>query len=313
MAGYASYGDYPVTPGAYQTLCGGGFTIPLGATSAVRANGCIGYGQEDLGGVLTKLNPAGNALVYSTYLSGNNSNIITSVAVDSLDQAYVTGYSNSNCGPGPYYPNPDHPNVISCQPWGNFPITSGSAQDSSDQSVTGSHTFSFLTKFNAAGSALLYSSILSSQPGAKSNPEANTVAVDASQNAYIAGTTFQLLYTTTGAYQTSSSSPNGARAFAAKFDTVGKKILYSTYITGTDSTSNVGEQATGIAADPSGNAYIGGFTSECTFPTTVGVFEPQAFYPPGATNSCNAGVHHKLNPPAAPWSGPRFLATHLAA
>lgn len=296
VGGYTAFGDYPVTAGAFQVLCGGSFSVPPNATSAVRANGCNGAGQGDTSGVLTKLNPAGNALVYSTYLSGNNFTTIDGVAIDSLGQAYVTGFSNSNCGYGPYYPDPAHPYVESCQPWGNFPITAGSVQDSRDPIVTG-NTFVFLTKFNAAGSALLYSSILGVATGHTyiTGPQAYAVAVDSSQNAYIGGYTSSNFYTTAGAYQTSTARA-GVRAFAAKFDTLAMKIVYSTFITGTDDNSNVGEQVTSIAADAAGNAYVAGFTGECSFPTTAGSYQPQAYYPAGTQTSCGAGFVSKLNP-----------------
>lgn len=297
VGGYTAYGDYPVTAGAFQVLCGGSFSVPPFATSAVRANGCGGTGQGDTSGVLTKLNPAGNALVYSTYLSGNNFTLIDGVAIDSLGQAYVTGFSNSNCGYGPYYPDPAHPYVASCQTWGNFPITAGSVSDSRDQTVTGNLTFVFLTKFNAAGSALLYSSILgvATPPPYSTGPQAYAVAVDSSQNAYIGGYTGLDFHTTVGAYQESTARA-GVRAFVAKFDTVAMKIVYSTFITGTDNNSNVGEQVTSIAADAAGNAYVAGFTGECSFPTTAGSYQPQASYPAGTQTSCGAGFVSKLNP-----------------
>ena len=155
--------------------------------------------------------------------------------------------------------------------------------------------FAFLAKFDAAGANLLYGTLLGPTTKAQSTTTGYAVAVDAAGFAYIGGSTYTNLYTTTGAYQTVAANANGARAFAAKFDTVGKKIVYSTYLTGTDSASNVGEAVTGIAADASGNAYVAGYTAECSFPTTTGVFEPQASYPAGTSTSCGAGFITKLN------------------
>lgn len=291
VGGYTTYGTYPTTPGAFQSICGGYAVVPQGATSAVRANGCVGAGQADAGGVLTKLNPAGNALVYSTYLSGNNFNSISAVAVDALGQAYVTGTSNANCGPGPYYPNAANPYVLSCQSWANFPITTGSAQDSTNQAgPTGSNSFAFLSKFNATGTALLYSSILGNAvpTGSVANqPQGSAIAVDANGNAYIGGTANFTLYTTKGAYQAASPSNNGVHGFVAKFDTVGQKIVYSTFVTTADGTS---DNVAALAVDASGNAYVAGSTGSA-FPTTAGVFQPTT-----AGGNGTAGFISKLNP-----------------
>ena len=265
VVGYTTYGTYPVTTGAYQTICGAQFK--QNGPTLTRINGCAGAGQGDDGGVLTKLNPTGTGLVYSTYYSGDNGNVISAVAVDASGQAYVTGYTTSYnysgipAGPGDQ-----------C-----LPTTAGAAQTCETSSTGGGlRYFGFLAKFDAAGAHLLYGSLLGPTTLAQSTTTGNAVAVDAAGFAYIGGLTYNNLYTTTGAYQAATTGANGtAHAFAAKFDTVGKKIVYSTYLTGTDNTSNVGEAVTGIAADASGNAYVAGYTSEHSFPTTSGSFQPQ--------------------------------------
>ena len=298
VVGGTSSADYPVTAKAFQTLCGANFTVPPGTYTAIRIPGC--GSSTSTSGVVTKLNPAGTALAYSTFLSGDNFNTITAIAVDAAGQAYVTGLSNSNCGPGPYHPTGPGDNGQSCQPYFNFPITNGSAHDSANSSdgAAAGNTFSFLTKFNAAGSALLYSSILGvvGIPPYEQNVKGNAVAVDVSGNAYIGGMASRYLYTTAGAYQPVPGGTSGVRAFVAKFDTVAQKILYSSFISGTDNTSNANEQINGIAADAAGNAYLTGQTSQCTFPTTAGAYQTQASYPPGTVTSCDAGFVMKLNP-----------------
>jgi Bacterial Ig-like domain (group 3)/Beta-propeller repeat len=280
-AGYTTYGTYPITAGAFQTICGAQYS-PNGPT-VMRVNGCVGAGQGDEGGVLTKLNPTGTALVYSTYYSGDNGNVINAVAVDASGQAYVTGLTTSFNYSGAY---------------GNqcLPTTAGAVQTCETSSTGGgTRVFGFLAKFDAAGANLLYGSLLGPTTAAQSTTTGYAVAVDAAGFAYIGGSTYNNLYVTTGAYQTTATTANGDHAFAAKFDTVGKKIVYSTYLTGTDTTSNVGEAVTSIAADASGNAYVAGYTAECSFPTTSGVFEPQASYPAGTATSCGAGFITKLN------------------
>ncbi len=276
VVGYTTYGTYPVTAGAFQTLCGAQFD----QTTGKRINGCTGAGQGDAGGVLTKLNPTGTALVYSTYYSGDNGNVITAVAVDATGQAYVTGYTTSYNYTGAL---------------GNqcLPTTAGAVQTCEANSTGGgTRTFSFIAKFDAAGANLLYGSLLGPTTLLQSTTQGNAVAVDAAGFAYIGGLTYNNLYTTTGAYQAATTGANGtAHAFAAKFDTVGKKIVYSTFLTGTDNTSNVGEAVTGIAADASGNAYVAGYTSEHSFPTTSGSFQPQF-----AAGNGGGGFISKINP-----------------
>jgi hypothetical protein len=278
VVGYTTYGTYPVTSGAYQTLCGAEYT--QNGPTVMRINGCKGAGQGDVGGVLTKLNPTGTALVYSTYYSGDNGNVITAVAVDATGQAYVTGYTTSYNYPGAL---------------GNqcLPTTAGAVQTCEANSTGGgTRTFGFVAKFDAAGANLLYGSLLGPTTLLQSTTTGNAVAVDAAGLVYIGGLTYNNLYTTTGAFQTSTTGANGtAHAFAAKFDTVGKKIVYSTFLTGTDNTSNVGEAVTGIAADASGNAYVAGYTSEHSFPTTSGSFQPQF-----AAGNGGGGFISKINP-----------------
>jgi hypothetical protein len=276
VVGYTTYGTYPVTAGAFQTLCGAQFD----QTTGKRINGCVGAGQGDNGGVLTKLNPTGTALVYSTYYSGDNGNVVTAVAVDATGQAYVTGYTTSYNYPGAL---------------GNqcLPTTAGAVQTCEANSTGGgTRIFGFVAKFDAAGANLLYGSLLGPTTLAQSTTTGNAVAVDAAGFAYIGGLTYNNLYTTTGAYQAATTGANGtAHAFAAKFDTIGKKIVYSTFVTGTDNTSNVGEAVTGIAADASGNAYVAGYTSEHSFPTTSGSFQPQF-----AAGNGGGGFIAKINP-----------------
>ena len=72
-------GNFPTTPGAFQTTFGGG------------------TGQYPQDAVITKLSADGSMLVYSTYLGGSDGNESgTSIAVDSAGNAYVTGLGASS-------------------------------------------------------------------------------------------------------------------------------------------------------------------------------------------------------------------------
>ncbi|HSS19548.1 MAG TPA: SBBP repeat-containing protein [Pyrinomonadaceae bacterium] len=107
---------------------------------------------------VAKLNPAGTALVYSTYLGGNGDDAGNGIAVDSQGNAYVTGLTGS----------------------GSFPVTPGGFQDMKDGSLD-----SFLTKLNASGSALVYSTFI----GGDNNETTFGVAVDSNNRAYVVGRT----------------------------------------------------------------------------------------------------------------------------
>ena len=101
---------------------------------------------------VTKINVTGSALVYSTYLGGSGSDIGRSIAVDGSGNAYVTGEANST----------------------NFPTANPL------QASTGGGSNAFVTKINAAGAALVYSTYL----GGSGGDSANGIAVDGPGNAY---------------------------------------------------------------------------------------------------------------------------------
>ena len=290
VTGYTSYGDYPVTSGAYQTICGANNAFPQGSQTAVRTNGCGGAGQGGQAGVLTKLDPTGAMLVYSTYLSGGNGNLITAIAVDAAGEAFVTGLSNAVC-PGPYNANGSGYQAYFCiATTANAPETTNTNQ--------GGDTYGFVVKFNAQGSGLLYSTAINNHNPIGhyvSGMKTTGIALDASGNAYVTGDmdTAFFITTTSGALQTSRVS-NTSPAFVAKFNPAGTSatsLAYSTYLTGTTASNDI---ATGIAVDGSGNAVVTGYTNSCTFPTTAGAFStvPGGYV---SQNVCAGGFLSKLN------------------
>jgi uncharacterized repeat protein (TIGR01451 family) len=107
---------------------------------------------------VAKLNPAGTALVYATYLGGNGDDVGNAIAIDAQGSAYVVGSTGS----------------------GSFPRTTGAAQDTKDGLLDG-----FVTKLSASGSSLVYSTFL----GGDNTDIAYGVAVDASGRAHITGRT----------------------------------------------------------------------------------------------------------------------------
>jgi hypothetical protein len=215
VTGFTLSTNFPTTTGAFQTHYGGGASY------------------DDF---VTKLNASGTALVYSTYLGGNNTDVGNGIAVDGSGNAYITGYTLST----------------------NFPTTAGAFQTS-----YGGGYDAFVTKLNASGTALVYSTYL----GGNNDDYSLGIAVDGSGNAYITGeTTSTNLPTTTGAFQTSIGSSQNA--FVTKLNASGTALVYSTYLGGNDS-----DEGYGIAVDGSGNAYVTGYTQSTNFPTTHGAFQ----------------------------------------
>ncbi|UCE62925.1 MAG: SBBP repeat-containing protein, partial [Nitrospirota bacterium] len=182
---------------------------------------------------VTKVNAAGSALIYSTYLGGSSTDEGFAIAVDAAGSAYVTGHTDSN----------------------NFP-TVNPVQASLGGGALGGDAF--VTKLNAAGSALDYSTYL----GGSLFDTGNGIAVDAAGNAYVAGQTHSTDFPTTGgAAQTLSGGDSDA--FITKLNATGSALDYSTYLGGLDR-----EEGNGIAVDGDGNAYVTGSTASSNFPIT---------------------------------------------
>ncbi len=176
---------------------------------------------------VTKINAAGSALVYSTYLGGSGDDFGYGIAVDSSGNAYVTGYTTST----------DFPTMNPLQP------ASGGGQDA------------FVSKINAAGSALVYSTYL----GGSGDEWGNGIAVDAAGNAYVTGFTRGTDFPTMNPLQPASGG--GVDAFVSKINPSGSEFVYSTYLGGSNN-----DEGQGIAVDSGGNAYVTGLTDSTDFP-----------------------------------------------
>jgi hypothetical protein len=178
---------------------------------------------------VAKLNAAGSALVYSTYLGGGSRDLGFGIGVDSPGNAYVTGYTTST----------DFPTVNPLQATNN--AINGTA---------------FVTKLNAAGSALVYSTYL----GGSNTDSGAGIAVDSSGNAYVTGETSSTDFPTANPLQ--ATYEGNGDAFVAKLNPAGSALVYSTYLGGSG-----GDQGNGIAVDSSSNAYVTGLTDSSDFPT----------------------------------------------
>ncbi len=184
---------------------------------------------------VTELNAGGNALVYSTYLGGNNSTAGQGIAVDGSGDAFITGYTDASnlATPGAYQ-----------------------ASYSGNQSA-------FVTELNPSGSGVVYSTYL----GGNNSTAGQGIAVDGSGDAFVTGYTNASNFPTTpGAFQT--SNPGNESAFVTELNPSGSGAVYSTYLGGNNYT--VGN---GIAVDGSGDAFVTGYTDASNFPTTPGAYQ----------------------------------------
>ena len=184
-------------------------------------------------GFVTKLNPAGSALLYSTYLGGGAGDFASAVAVAS-GEAYVTGGAE----------NPSFPTTAEA-----FQKTCGS-----DGTCNGGLPDAFVTVYNTAGSSYVYSTFL----GGEGIDEGLGIAVD-SGDAYVTGLTQSSDFPLLSAWQKTLGGTQNA--FVSQLNPAGTALVYSTYLGG-----SLTDAATSVAVDQNGNAYLTGQTSSPNFP-----------------------------------------------
>ncbi|AXC09713.1 Cell surface protein [Acidisarcina polymorpha] len=235
------------------------FPVTAGAFQTVNKNTSSTYFET---GFVTKLNAFGSGLVYSTYLGGSAYDQPDSVIVDAEGNAYITGGASST----------------------DFPVTPGAYQVENKAS-SGNQT-GFVTKLNATGTALVYSTYLG---GSVAESLSLWNYVDHEGHVYLTGTTSSYDFPTTpGAFQTSAPGlgPNLYAIVVTKLNIAGSGLVFSTFL-GSASSSNFGG---GVAADDEGNVYVAGSVS-AKFPTTKGAFQSV-----NKTNGGITGFVTKLNP-----------------
>jgi hypothetical protein len=295
-----SSGDFPTSPGAFQTSpCGGSFGD----------------------GFVAKLSAAGDDLAYCTYLCGTGFDAPVAIAVDPDGNAYVAGTTASYDFPtvNPYQSaNPGGTvgevgfvckldasgsklifstylggqggdasvKAIALDRLGNayvtgetsggaFPTTDGVVQPTSPLPVCFGHlcTDAFVAKFSSAG-ALLFSTYLAGE----SDEAGEGIAVDDDGNVYVAGSTTSLYFPIRNAVQQDNRGLNDL--FVTKLNPDASRILFSTLL-GAVQQPNSGlandgdDNLSGMALGPTGDVYLTGYTTSLNFPTTAGVFQPK--------------------------------------
>ncbi len=221
MLGTTQSSDFPVTAGAFQSTFAGTTDYTV-----------------------SELNPAGTALVDSTFLGGtslgstNQVQLIGQIAVDSTG-VYVGGTTGAG-----------------------FPTTAGAFQTS----FLAASFSVFVAKLNHSFSALEYSTYLSGSTFSG----LSGLAIDGSGDAYVTGDTQNpgsgtAFPTTSGAYETSCTTTNGnGCAFVSELDPSGTSLLYSTILAGPGTTGF--SDGYNVAVDSSGDIYVQGQTSQTNFP-----------------------------------------------
>jgi len=293
VTGQTNSVDFPVTAGAYQTICD---PAPNNKGAASASPSC---NSSNISVYVTKLNPTGTGIAYSTFLGGYAYAYATAIAVDSAGRTYIAGNEEESCSTAYKFQ--------SC-----FPTTSG-AVIGGNRTTGGSPQYAFVAAFDPTGAHLLYSTIFGDlngiPPGGPITAGGATwgtgVAVDANGYFYLVGETQAgKLPTTVGVVQPSGAPLDGtdtyllaSRGFVAKFTPVtsanGVTLAYATYLGG--QTANTSDYISGIAIDSTGNAYIAGYTNSSDFPVTNGAYGTVCG-PSGGT--CAAAHVTKLNPSA---------------
>jgi hypothetical protein len=235
VVGYTASTNFPTS--------GGGTAAASGSTDAI----------------VTKFNPAGGAVDYSTLIGGTSGETGESIAIDSSGNAYITGQTRSS----------DFPAVGSGYRPGNDPSGFGDV---------------YVAKLNAAGNALVYTSVF----GGSLEDRGYGIALDSSNSVYLTGFTEsffssgpgspQVAFPTVGAPQPGDPGDTSQDdAFVSKLAANGQSLVYSTYLGGDGA-----EWGNDIDVDAGGRAYVSGFTTSNNLPTTASKYEGRS---PGGTSS----------------------------
>jgi hypothetical protein len=239
-----SLGDAFVTSSGAAGCCNGqtGIIGPLGGTDDFWVG---------------EINAAGTAMPWSVEIGGSGSDESASIAIDSANMLYVTGYSQSL----------------------NFPTTPGTINQPGSSA--------FVVKLNPSekpSSSMIYGALVGAPTG-NTNPyiQPFSLAVDSLGDTYISTWTYNTgMYTSPAAFQPSSSTPPDGYVF--ELNPSASAIINGTYMGGGSA-----DYATALSIDNSGNTYVSGFTNSWNFPVT-------AYSNPGQAVNDQIGYYIKLNP-----------------
>src|SRR4029450_1670263 len=243
----------------YSTYLGGssndqGFGIAVDSQGAAYVTGstissnfplstAVAAFQTSRGGVtdafITKIDPSGSLVVYSTYLGGSGDDAGNAIAVDVDGNAFVAGTTNSN----------------------NFPV------QGPFQATTRGFNDAFVVKLDPNGASLLYSTYI----GSNTEDVANAIAVDPLGRAYVTGSTSSSTFPNNTAVICLGTQSPAPDAFVLRLNVAGDTVDYCRFIGGPG--TDVGQ---GIAVDTLGNVWVAGTTTSGVLDTTPGVLQPTA-------------------------------------
>ena len=204
-----------------------------------RTPGALGP-NRDRGFFLSKINAAGNQLIYSGILCPYDSDFgVGGMAVDPAGNVYVTG-------------------AVEGSDTSDFPTTANAFQSTPPGDRT-----AYLMKVNSSGTDLVYSTFL----GGTDGTVGFGIAVDLGGNAVVTGLTAPAGFPTTpSAYHAGSA---GFMPFVTKMNATGTGLIYSSVFGGTAQ-----DYPQKVTLDASGNAYVGGWTQSHDFPVTPDALQP---------------------------------------
>ena len=222
VAGTTTSLNFPVTTGAFQS------------TAATASNPLFPLTH----GFVSKLNPTGSALTYSTYLSGSQGASPEAMTLTPTGEVLVTGTTTSS----------------------DFPTTTGAYQVAISASAS-----RFVSRLNPGGTALVYSTFL----GGRSNTNQSGIEVDGTGAAYITGDMIGTFPATPGAF-TGPGAPGAdtATVYVAKLSPGGSQLVYAVpLIAGTVTSPGA------ITVAPNGNVWLTGRTNASNFPVTDNAYQ----------------------------------------
>ena len=226
ITGYVFQSTYGTTPGAYQTTC------PACTNTAPAA-------------FITKVDPTGTKVVYSTFLGGTGYTQPFAIAVDASGDAVIGGRTFAT----------------------DYPVKNNVGSGAFSQSGS----FAFITSLTPDGSALNFSSVFAGD----GDSFVNSITTDSAGNAFLTGVTGSSSHPVTpGALNAGTPSFGRTYGFVTKLAPAGS-LLYSA-IVGSLYLPNGGGGPTGpagIAVDSAGNAYLAGAAGS-VWPTTPGAYQP---------------------------------------
>lgn len=187
-----------------------------------------------------KVTPAGS-IVYSRFLGGSLVDRAKAIAVDAAGRVYITGTTNS----------------------ADFPVAAAF------QATLGGGYDAFVTKLDATGSLVLYSTYLGGAYGSVTLPEEGAgIAVDVSGRAFVCGTTASVNFPVINAAYPAFAG-GSTDAFVSALAPSGQALIFGTFFGGTAL-----DYGTSVSLDSAGNVYFAGYTASPDFPVTTSSFGP---------------------------------------